>query len=466
MSAYLEEVNRPNPDSEKILRLKEMINPDLKKMNTFFRVQFNELEELFMKKLKNQDLESQQQRLAEKAHPEMARLHLDYHTSERAGGAPYQPSFRKNAFDVQDDREHPQTIQLGTDEMNMIYNEYSAFLNQRASDFLSSHVIKDYRSFIGIDYIDFTLAKIRRKEESKPRVEIRTVNRNAVQMALCFPNTDMRNAFFKERVPLIQIGGQYQLVKAGSTTIELSVKGVDKGLPIRYVQARYASLLEKMGYTFNASDLINQSEHPTCIISDADGTLWKAPKKGEVALKTGLIDPVKTPLLEYLRKGGILIVNSGNDISRVAQKINEGLKDNLPLLSRIAIFGSGGSTLQVFESNGELKEVPEYRHEVLGKDLDRPSEGHALSFIYVGDDPKRDGNDAPPFIQAGAERSLCVSHEDAPPFLTGAHHQSGLEQGTANFLNALNAYMDRLPHPIEGDVFQSFFAQQASVDGR
>lgn len=266
----------------------------------------------------------------------------------------------------------------------------------------------------GIDR-DFLLSRERALRGEKPRVEIRQINGRLLQLAIGTTSKGERTQFHEFLKDKLKLPG-VQLVLAGSTTLELCTKGVDKSTPMRYLSHpdRFAAALEQMGYV--PGKRIDATRHCTLVSCDADGTIWEKPKALEApTFRDFSKSPANEAMLTYLRQGGVLLINSGNDPDRVAEKIRKGIPDGeKELLRNILISAAGGSSLFCIKEGGggeggddyTLFEIDGFREIALREDLPQTD----IDMIYIGDDVKPIGNDWAAFSKAGFAKSFCVTN--------------------------------------------------------
>ena len=84
------------------------------------------------------------------------------------------------------------------------------------------------------------LSQERRSGNIKPRIEDRGIEGNVFQLALALNNGDERtrfNTFLHEKAP--ELCKKYAVIQAGSTTLEIGIKGIDKASPMRYLATKH-----------------------------------------------------------------------------------------------------------------------------------------------------------------------------------------------------------------------------------
>lgn len=341
--------------------------------------------------------------------------------------------------------------QIGVDlkDAEKIINEF--VLSQRDA-FVKENGEEALRGKNEIETIKAWLGSTERIDRNaKPRLEIRLVpNTSAIaNIALSFPSTEIRDGMFKHLQSESDLS-DVSLVSAGTTTIEIGTKDVDKATTINYVANHFDELLQQMDY--QPGDLIDAKSSHSVIIADADGTLWDPPIKDKPPDATHLGNsPAQESILNYLRAGGILIVNSGNDPRRTINRILKGIPEleRQELLSRIAIAAAGGHTLMTVNSEGHIREVPGYRENALKEQKEKsvkPSE--RLDVLYIGDDGKVKGNDFPAFLKVGPGHYICVPHREKLGEVDSSLKESVVAGEAATVAQIFRAVVDKaLIHP-------------------
>jgi hypothetical protein len=107
-----------------------------------------------------------------------------------------------------------------------------------------------------------------------------------------------------------QRGIGIELKLAGTSSIEFNVMGVDKSVPIRFVQRTFDEVLDSMNY--KPGTHIDARQTRAIIAADGDDTIYNGPKLG--TLPTLADSPVREALCAYLRAGGVFMLVSGNDL--------------------------------------------------------------------------------------------------------------------------------------------------------
>ena len=226
-----------------------------------------------------------------------------------------------------------------------------------------------------------------------------------------------------------ELGLGMHLKLAGTSSIEFNVDGVDKSLPIRFLQGAFEDVLKEMHY--KPGRHIDARKSKTVIAADGDGTIYDGPRVG--FLPTLAESPVKDALCAYLQAGGIFMLVSGNDMNRTFKRLVDALPKEA--YCRVLVAANGGAELVYVNSKGQAVPVSGYRKQALDLAQDK-SHQHVLDIVYIGDDGSKEGNDYPAFKAVGFEHSVLVAPEflkDYDPALKPCY-VGGLLQGTCKFL--------------------------------
>ncbi len=192
-----------------------------------------------------------------------------------------------------------------------------------------------------------------------------------------------------------------QLKLAGSSSMEFNILGVDKSLPIHFLQGAFDLVLDEMQY--QPGRFIDSRKTKTVIAADGDGTIYDGPRIGVLP---GLAEsPVKEAMITYLKAGGIFMLISGNDMNRVVRRIVGALPAEV--YCRILVAANGGADLVYINAQGQSVPVTIYKNKALDFVSDQSSK-EVLDIVYLGDDPSSDGNDYPAFLAVGAPNAVCV----------------------------------------------------------
>jgi hypothetical protein len=198
---------------------------------------------------------------------------------------------------------------------------------------------------------------------------------------------------------------------AGTSSIEFNVDGVDKSLPIRFLQGAFEDVLNEMNY--QPGNCIDSRRSKTVIAADGDGTIYDGPRVG--SLPTLAESPVKDALCAYLQAGGIFMLVSGNDIYRTFKRLVDALPGQV--YCRVLVAANGGAELVYVNSKGQAVPVSGYRKQALDLAHDK-SHQHVLDIVYLGDDGSKEGNDYPAFNAVGKKHSVLVSSlQDTKKFM-------------------------------------------------
>ena len=224
------------------------------------------------------------------------------------------------------------------------------------------------------------------------------------------------------------LGIGIHLKLAGSSSFEFNVDGVDKAVPIRFIQVAFDSVLKEMNY--QPGTHINSLISKTIVAADGDSTIYDGPKVG--FLPSLADSPVKDVLCAYLKAGGVFMLVSGNDLNRSFKRIVDALPQDL--YCRVLVAGNGGADLVYANAKGEAVPVSGYREQAL--DFIQSQHQDALDMVYIGDDGSMSGNDYPAFKAVGFNNSVLVASkflDDYDPALRSSF-VGELLQGTRKYL--------------------------------
>jgi len=226
-----------------------------------------------------------------------------------------------------------------------------------------------------------------------------------------------------------KLGLNLHLKLAGTSSIEFNVEGVDKSVPIRFLQGAFDDVLKEMNYQPGA--LIDSRKSRTVIAADGDSTIYDGPRIG--FLPTLADSPARDALCAYLHAGGVFMLVSGNDLNRSFKRLMGALPKDV--YCRVLVAANGGAELVYVNPKGQAVPVSGYRKQALVLAQDKPHK-HALDMFYIGDDGSTEGNDYPAFKAVGFDHSVLVATEflaDYDPALKSCF-VGGLLQGTRKFL--------------------------------
>lgn len=201
------------------------------------------------------------------------------------------------------------------------------------------------------------------------------------------------------------------LTLAGTSSIEFNVDGVDKSLPIRFLQGAFENVLREMNY--QPGTRIDSRISKIVIAADGDGTIYEGPRVG--VLPTLAESPVRDALCAYLQAGGIFMLISGNDLNRTFKRLVEALPKEV--YCRILVAANGGAELVYVNSRAQAVPVSGYKNQALDLARDK-SKPQVLDMVYIGDDGSKEGNDYPAFKAVGSKHSVLVATlQDTKEFL-------------------------------------------------
>ena len=217
---------------------------------------------------------------------------------------------------------------------------------------------------------------------------------------------------------------------AGTSSIEFNVNGVDKALPIHFLQGAFDNVLMQMNYT--PGSRINSLQTRTVIAADGDGTIYGGPSIG--VLPSLSDSPVRDALIAYLDAGGVFMLVSGNDLQRTYKRLVDALPKKV--FSRVLVAANGGADLVYVNTHGNPVPVLSYRMKALDVAQLNLSP-NTLDMVYIGDDGSVEGNDYPAFKAVGFKNSVLV----APEFLS--EYDPALKEGyVGGLLLGTKAYIE------------------------
>ncbi|MDP8219647.1 MAG: hypothetical protein P9M03_13080, partial [Candidatus Theseobacter exili] len=291
-------------------------------------------------------------------------------------------------------------------------------------------------------------SKERAEKGKRPRIEVRTFQDDIIQITIGAENKVLRDIMQKllSTLPESEVGRLF-IVSAGSASVEISIDGVDKGLPIGFLENHFDEILDEIGYVHREEEPIDARKTRTVIIADGDGTTYDKPILGKSPTEFTLENSeARNNLIEYLESGGIYAFNSGNDAQRTAQRILAGIPPNKRtlLLSRIIVIAAGGGIMaRIDPETGALREIANYRKNALDEKSKGPAQN--LDIIYVGDDYKATGNDSAAFLKVGltsdSSGSAILVSDRTPEYAVLSSNQiGGFVKGTSSLLKAVTEH--------------------------
>ena len=274
-----------------------------------------------------------------------------------------------------------------------------------------------------------------------PRIEIhKALNGDIVGVQLSVP-PELRSKIADEISSDKNLA--IHITKPGRSIIELSIKGINKALPLDYINKNYSRILKAMHYQKQSQWKIDALKHKTIIISDGDGTIYGAPLMNtkDAMLINNLGNSVaKEPLLEYLANGGVYALCTGANIETASKRILAAFpEDKKELLQRVILISTSGATLNYFTKTGELKEFSPYRNEALNSFFKKPQTSVDIDAVFLGDEYKKTGNDFPGFKRFGFTRGILVAEKREPDLCEELKNSfvGSFEKGSAAFITAM-----------------------------
>ncbi len=245
------------------------------------------------------------------------------------------------------------------------------------------------------------------------RIEVRgATQQGAAQMVakgIWGPKRILAAGQIAQKCKKLRLGMHLKL--AGTSSIEFNVDGVDKALPIRFLQGAFEEVLKEMNY--QPGEHIDSSISKTVVAADGDSTIYDGPRVG--ILPTLAESPVRDALCAYLQAGGIFMLISGNDINRTFKRLVGALPKEV--YCRVLVAANGGAELVHVNSKGRAVPVSGYRKQALDLAHDK-SHQPVLDMVYIGDDGSKEGNDYPAFKAVGSKYSVLVATlQDTKKFL-------------------------------------------------
>jgi len=226
-----------------------------------------------------------------------------------------------------------------------------------------------------------------------------------------------------------ELGIGIHLKLAGTSSIEFNVDGVDKSLPIRFLQGAFEDVLKEMNY--RPGPQIDSRKTRTVIAADGDGTIYDGPRVG--FLPTLAESPVCKPLCDYLQAGGVFMLVSGNDLNRSFKRLVDALPKEL--YCRVLVAANGGAELVCVNQEGKAVSIASYRKQALNIAQNKSNQ-QDLDIVYIGDDGSKEGNDYCAFQAVGFKNSVLVASKflaDYDPELKPCY-VGGLLEGTRKYL--------------------------------
>ncbi|MEI8012342.1 MAG: hypothetical protein WCI27_07695, partial [Candidatus Omnitrophota bacterium] len=306
---------------------------------------------------------------------------------------------------------------------------------------------------------EFTDEKLLNRRDGIPRIEVRGKEEGSTLasqvVVVGIPGKYRRKAM--QLLDAVESDEGLVIESGGTMAIEVKKSGVNKALPMGYVGRHFDEILDRIGYT--PGEYIDARKTRSIIFSDGDGTLYRKPgKDGNPTLSES---PAAEELVEYLRAGGIYMINTGNDLRLTVDRLLANNAIPSDLRHRLLICGNGGSDIVGVDEKGGLIRFPEYKENALrefwgASNLD---DTKGMDFIYIGDDADEQGSDFIAFKKAGMGRSITVAKEeigDIPASLR-ENYIGGLEFGTKTFLKNVIRQAKMNPH-------QRLFSKQTIKD--
>lgn len=282
---------------------------------------------------------------------------------------------------------------------------------------------------------------IRAFDRITPRIEIhKALNGDIIGVQLSVP-VHLRSKIAEEISSDQNLA--IHITKPGRSIIELSIKGINKALPLDYLNKNYSRVLKAMNYQKQPHWKIDALKYKTLIISDGDGTIYGAPLMNtkDAMLFNNLGNSVaKEPLLEYLANGGVYALCTGANIETASKRILAAFPEaKKELLQRVILISTSGAAMNYFTKTGELKEFKPYREEALNSYFQKPQTSVDIDAVFLGDEYKKSGNDFPGFKRFGFKRGILVAEKREPDLCEELKDSfvGSFEKGSAAFITAM-----------------------------
>ena len=230
-------------------------------------------------------------------------------------------------------------------------------------------------------------------------------------------------------------GAGLTFMRGGQFTVEANRTGVDKALPIQYIEKHFDEVLDLIGY--QAGPKIDSRQSRTILAADGNGTTYPKPANGLVPHL--LSSQAYAELIQYLELGGIYLLITGSSMKKTARRLTD--PDAIPvhLRSRFLIATNSGANLAYLTKDGKMVEIEEYRLKAMKEKPTYASSG-SLDIIYMADNASVDSDDYAAFVYVGHSRSILLGKllPDVIPFALHAQHVGGQALGLRAVLRHIN----------------------------
>ena len=239
------------------------------------------------------------------------------------------------------------------------------------------------------------------------RIEVRgTTQEGAAQMVakgIWGPKRDEAAAEIAQKCKELGLGIHLKL--AGTSSIEFNVEGVDKSLPIRFLQGAFEDVLKEMNYQPG-------SAHRQ-LVKPKQSLLLTGMARFMTARGLGFCRPWLKVRLGMLF--ALICRPAAYSCWFPAMILNRSFKrlvDALPkeVYCRVLVAANGGAELVYVNAKGQAVPVSGYRKQALDLAQDK-SHQHVLDMVYIGDDGSKEGNDYPAFKAVGFKNSVLVARK-------------------------------------------------------
>jgi len=223
-----------------------------------------------------------------------------------------------------------------------------------------------------------------------------------------------------------------ELTPGGAMSVEITRKGVNKGLAVNFLCHNFEKMLEIIQY--QAGPKINSLITHTIVMVDADGTIYGKPQKDyNPTLEES---PAKNAIMKYLKAGGILAIITNNDLDRVIKRIGKSIPTNLK--KNIILTANASADLAYFDPDGKVIIYDEYRNNALSQHY-VDSRNEYVDTIYIADGGDEIGGDYLAYQAIGFIKSISVSTkaQNEVPKEIQKNYIGGLELGTKVLLDKI-----------------------------
>lgn len=179
-----------------------------------------------------------------------------------------------------------------------------------------------------------------------------------IQLTVYFKTDEMRDKVYRN---VQALDGVISIKQAGTDAIDITLGGIDKALPVKFFLKNYLPIMQEMGFN-------PHTEPPAIVCIDLDGTTY-GPEREIVPVSEntyGNSSKINQSLVEYLKTGNMVFVNTGGTLERSLVRFligilkDENLKpeDRERCISKLLFASNGGSSLARVELTDLGKTIP------------------------------------------------------------------------------------------------------------